>query len=73
MRQKKSKISVKIVGTRWLRFLITNDRQQFWAGSGWADRRSGALWYAHVDVIREDVARLKRQPRDRGGQADQSG
>jgi hypothetical protein len=56
-------IGVQIVGTRWLRFIIANQRQQVWTGNGWSDRRSDALLYAHVDVVRADVKNLKRQLR----------
>ena len=58
-----SQIGVQIVGTRWLRFIIANERQQVWTGEGWSDRRSDALLYAHVDVVRADVKNLKRQLR----------
>ena len=58
-----SQIGVQIVGTRWLRFIIANQRQQVWTGKGWSERRSDALLYAHVDVVRNDVKNLKRQLR----------
>ncbi len=56
---KNPKIGVQIACTRWLRFVITNDADQFWTGTDWADR-SGALLYAHVDLVRADVKRLRR-------------
>ena len=56
-------IGVQIVGTRWLRFIIANQRQQVWTGKGWSNRRSDALLYAHVEVVRADFKNLKRQLR----------
>ncbi len=63
MPYKRPKIGVQIVGTRWLRFIIANQRQQVWTGEEWSNRRSDALLYAHVDMVRADVKNLKRQPR----------
>jgi hypothetical protein len=63
MPRKKSSIGVQIVGTRWLRFIIANERRQVWTGSRWSDRRSDALLYAHVEVVRADFKNLKRQLR----------
>jgi hypothetical protein len=64
MPHKRPKIGVQIVGTRWLRFIIANGRQQVWTGNGWSDHRNDALVYAHVEVVRQDVATLKRQLRE---------
>ena len=64
MPHKAPKIVVQIACTRWLRFRIANDAGQFWTGTAWADCRSGALLYAHVEVVHEDVQRLKRQMRE---------
>lgn len=64
MRHKRTKIGVQIVGTRWLRFIIANERQQVWTGEGWSDCRSDALLYSHVEVVRTDVKNLKRQVRE---------
>jgi hypothetical protein len=60
---KNPKISIQIACTRWLRFVITNDADQFWTGTDWADR-SGALLYAHAELVRADVGKLKRQMRE---------
>ncbi len=57
------KIVIQIACTRWLRFRIANDAGQFWTGNDWADRRSGALLYAHAEVVSADVKKLKRQLR----------
>ena len=64
MPHKRTKIGVQIVGTRWLRFIIANERQRVWTGERWSDRRSDALLYAHVEVVRADVKNLKRQLRE---------
>jgi hypothetical protein len=64
MPHRRPKIVIQIACTRWLRFIIANDAGQAWTGTDWADRRSGALLYAHVEVVREDVQRLKRQMRE---------
>ena len=64
MPHKRTKIGVQIVGTRWLRFIVANERQQVWTGNGWSDRRSDALLYAQIKVVRHDVANLKRQLRE---------
>jgi hypothetical protein len=63
MPRKKSSIGVQIVGTRWLRFIIANERRQVWTGSRWSDRRSDALVYAHIELVRADVSNLRRQLR----------
>jgi hypothetical protein len=64
MLQKRPKIVVQIACTRWLRFRIANDAGQFWTGTAWADCRSGALLYAHAEVVRADVKKLNRQLRE---------
>ncbi len=63
MPRKRPQIGVQIVGTRFLRFAIADDRQQVWTGSGWSDRRSDALLYAQTEVVRQDVRLLKRRLR----------
>lgn len=63
MPRKRPQIGVHIVGTRWLRFLIANDRQQVWTGTQWSHRRREAMLYAHVEIIRRDMHRLQKQSR----------
>jgi hypothetical protein len=64
MPRKPPHINVQIAGTRFVRLVITNDRQQVWMGNGWSDRRSDALLYAHVAVVRQDIRMLKRRLRE---------
>jgi hypothetical protein len=54
------KIGVQIVGTRFLRFVIADDRGRVWTGEGWSDRRADARLYAHVEAVRQEVKALKR-------------
>ena len=52
MPRKRPQIGVQIVGSRFLRFAIADDRQQVWTGNGWSDRRGDALLYAQMEVVR---------------------
>jgi hypothetical protein len=61
MREKRKRICVHIVGTRWLRLVIFNERGQVWTGAGWSDRRGDARLYADVEVVRREVKRLRRR------------
>jgi len=63
MSRERPQIGVQIVGIRFLRFVIADDRGQVWTGTRWSDRRSDALLYAEVEVVRQDVRRLKRRLR----------
>ena len=63
MHTRPPKITVQICGKHWPRFIIVNDRQQYWTGQEWAPYRCLAMLYAHVDVVRKDLYRLRRQGR----------
>jgi hypothetical protein len=54
------KLGVQIVGRQFLRFLIANDRQEYWTGADWSPDRAKALIYAHLHLIRSDLRKLKR-------------
>lgn len=60
MSRKRPQIGVQIVGIRFLRFVIANDRGQVWTGAGWSDRRADARLYAQVEVVRREVKNLRR-------------
>ena len=66
MRPRRPKIGVQIIGTRWMRFIIANDRGEVWNGLFWSERRGDALLYAHIELIRRDVNDLKRRLRNAG-------
>ena len=60
MRHKPPKIEMRIINTEFPRFVIV-DRRRYWTGTGWSRRLHEAYLYAHADVLREDIKRLKRE------------
>lgn len=58
MRKKTPKIGMRIVNVTFPRFVIV-DRRQYWTGRGWSRCLHDALLYAHADLLREDIAKLK--------------
>jgi len=62
MTRKPPKIEMRIVNTTFPRFVIVNGRR-FWTGRGWSRRLREALLYAHADVLRHDIERLKAEYR----------
>lgn len=59
-----SKIGVQLFGKYYLRFILANDRQEYWDGRGWTPHRRKALLYYDLDLVRRDrrklIARQKR-------------
>ena len=61
MPHKSLKIGVTIVGTEFPRFVIVNNRRQFWTGTDWSpDWRKVAL-YAHAWLVQRDAEELRRK------------
>jgi hypothetical protein len=58
MPHKPPKIEMRIVNVTFPRFVIV-DRRQYWTGRGWSRCLRDALLYAHADLLREDIEKLK--------------
>ena len=58
MQSKSPKIEMRIINVTFPRFVIV-DRRWYWTGDGWSRRLRRALLYAHADLLREDIAKLK--------------
>jgi hypothetical protein len=59
MPRKRLKIGIQIVGTRFPRFVIVNNRKQFWGGGDWTTDLRKALLYAHAWRVQRDVEELR--------------
>ena len=61
MPKKLPKIELRIINaTRpWPRFVIV-DRRRYWTGNGWSRNLRDALLYAHADLLRDDIEKLKK-------------
>ncbi len=59
MLHKQPKIEMRIVNVRFPRFIIV-DRRRYYTGNGWSLKRRDALLYAHADLLREDIEKLKK-------------
>jgi hypothetical protein len=58
------KLGVQLVGKHFLRFIIANDLQEYYTDSSeWSPNRRDALLYAHIELVRFDLRRLKRNRR----------
>lgn len=57
------RLGVQITGRQFLRFILAREDGTYWTGSGWSDNRSHALLYFHIELIREDLRKLKRNRR----------
>ena len=61
---KPPKLGVQIVGHRFIRFIIGCNDGTYWTGTEWTPQRHKALLYAHLDVVRTDFRKLKRNRRN---------
>ena len=59
MRNRPPKIEMRIVNVTFPRFVIV-DRRRYWTGRGWSQRLCAALLYAHADLLRDDIEKLKK-------------
>ncbi|MHB8974054.1 MAG: hypothetical protein ACYC4N_26765 [Pirellulaceae bacterium] len=55
----KPTILMRIINTRFPRFVIVNRNGFHWTGEGWSRWLRNALLYADVDSLRDDIERLK--------------
>jgi hypothetical protein len=49
------------VGTKFPRFVIVNNRKQFWGVGGWTTDFPKALLYAHAWLAQRDAEELKQK------------
>jgi hypothetical protein len=63
MPQRPLKIAVRIVGEQHPRYVIVNNRRQFWGGTEWTADFRQALLYAHANLVQKDVEDLRRRHR----------
>ena len=61
MRHKPFKIGVSIVGTQFPRFVIVNNRKQFWTGTDWTIDWRKVMLYAHAWIVQRDAEELKQK------------
>lgn len=54
------KIEMRIINTTYPRFVIV-DRRRYWTGSGWSLRLRDALLFAHADLLRDEIEKLKQK------------
>ncbi len=59
MRHKPPKIEMRIINVTFPRFVIVN-RRRYWTGRGWSPKLRDALLYAHADLLRDDIEKLKK-------------
>jgi hypothetical protein len=59
MPHKLPKIEMRIINVTFPRFVIV-DRGRYWTGSGWSRKLRAALLYAHADLLRDDIDKLKK-------------
>jgi len=59
MRHKLPKIEMRIINVTFPRFVIV-DRRRYWTGRGWSRELRDALLYAHADLLRDDIEKLKK-------------
>ena len=59
MRHKSPKIEMRIINVTFPRFVIV-DRRRYWTGRDWSRNLRDALLYAHADLLREDIEKLKK-------------
>ena len=55
------KIGVRIVGEKFPRFVIVNNRKQFWGKGEWTTEFRKALLYAHARLVQHDAEELKQK------------
>ena len=55
------KIGVRIVGEKFPRLVIVNNRRRFWSGEGWTREFRKALLYAHPWLAQQDVVELRQK------------
>lgn len=55
------KIAVSIVGTEHPRFVIVNNRKQFWDGNDWTAEFRKALLYVHAHLVQADIEDLRQR------------
>jgi hypothetical protein len=61
MAPKPLEIAVTIVGELHPRFVIVNNRRQFWGGTDWTTDFRSALLYAHANLVQRDVEDLRQR------------
>ena len=61
MARKPLKIAVSIVGEIHPRFIIVNNRRQFWSGTVWTTEFRKALLYAHANIVQADCEELRQK------------
>jgi len=62
-RPRSPKIGIQLVGRQFLRFVISADDGTYWTGSEWSANRRDALLYYHIELVRSDLRKLKRNRR----------
>jgi hypothetical protein len=55
------KIAVSIVGTEHPRFVIVNNRRQFWDGVAWTTVCCNAQLFAHAWLAQREVKELRQK------------
>ncbi len=60
MRHKPPKIEMRIINVAFPRFVIVDGRRRYWTGRGWSRKLRDALLYAHADLLRDDIEKLKK-------------
>jgi hypothetical protein len=55
------KIAVSIVGTEHPRFVIVNNRRQFWGGATWTSEYRKAFLFAHAWLAQREVEELRQK------------
>lgn len=59
MNYKLPRIERRVINLDPPRFVIVNGREEYWTGKGWSPRLRDGLLYAHADLLRDDIERLK--------------
>ncbi len=61
MSRKPLKIGIQIVGEQFPRFVIVNNRRQFWGGSNWTAEFRKAVLFAHAWLVQSDVEEFRQR------------
>lgn len=55
------KTGVSIVGEIHPRYVVVNNRKEFWDGTAWTTEYRKALIYAHANLVQADVEDLRQR------------
>jgi len=61
MRHRLPKIEMRIINVTYPRFVIVDGRGRYFTGKGWHRNLRRALLFAHAELLREEIEKLKQQ------------